>query len=169
MTHLLKLAFGLASTRLGGWFFTTLWPPVDRVLLRASRGRFSIAGLGVPVLLLSTTGRRTGKTRRVPLLYLPYIEGARAGTPQQPVVVMGSRGGRRAHAGWFHNLQADPHVQVSMAGVTGPYRAEVLRHEERDAQWARLLALNPRFRCYEARVERQIPIVLLRPQRPADT
>ena len=102
---LLKLAFRFSSSRFGGWFFTTIWPPVDRLLLRATRGRFSVSGIGVPVLLLTTRGRRSGKLRHVPLLYLPYEEGAEAGRPLQSVVVVGSRGGRESHAGWYYNLQ----------------------------------------------------------------
>ena len=140
---LLELAFRISSSPFGGWFFTTIWPPVDRVLLRASRGRYSVAGLGVPVLLLTTRGRRSGRLRDVPLLYLPYDATAAADCPLQSVVVVGSRGGGRLTPAWYYNLLNDPIAQVSMAGVSSMYRARMLDGVERDAQWARFLKVNP--------------------------
>ena len=95
----LKPFLQLASTRFGGWFFTTATPPIDRWLLRRSAGRASLSGLAAPTLLLTTTGRRTGKPRATPLLFLE---------DNGRLVVIGSRGGRSAQASWYLNLLALP-------------------------------------------------------------
>ena len=71
---------------------------VDRPLLRLTRGRLSFAS-GYPVLLLTTTGAKSGRSRTIPLLYVEWGDG---------IAIIGTRFGSTRHPGWYHNLRADP-------------------------------------------------------------
>ena len=153
---LLRGAFRVSSTRLGGWFFTTIQPHFDRALLKMSHGRYSIAGIAIPTLLLSSQGRRSGKRRTVPLLYIPSEN-------EGIFYIMGSRGGRKAHAAWFYNIQANALVEVTVSGSTHPYKAIVLKEPQRSQVWGHFLEYNRHFKKYQDRIERQIPIVRLEP------
>ncbi len=150
---LLKHALNFATTRFGGWFFTTFIPPIDRPLLRLSKGRISLAGLAAPILLLTTTGRKTGRPRSVPLL---YVEGV------HELVVVGSRGGRKDHADWYRNLLANPMVQVTIRGATAEYEATEVTDDTRERWWDQFLDFHPGFATYEARLDRHIPVISLK-------
>lgn len=153
---LLRGAFRISSTRFGGWFFTTVQPHFDRALLKMSQGRYSVAGIAIPTLLLTTTGRRSGKQRTVPLLYIPSEDG-------ETYYIIGSRGGRKAHAAWFHNIQSDNFVSVTVDGATTPYIADVLDEPYRSQVWEHFVAFNRHFRKYQDRIEREIPVIRLTP------
>ena len=144
----------LASTRPGGWFFTTITPPLDRLLLRKSQGRYSLAGIAAPTLLLTTTGHLSGEKRKTPLLYLR--DAAR-------IVVVGSRGGRPKPPFWYLNLKVTPECTVLLDGEEIPYIAYQAQHEERERLWAKFVAFNPGFNTYQSRLERQIPVMVLEP------
>ena len=148
----------LASTRFGGWFATTVIPPIDRFFLRLSDGKWSMAGIGVPTLLLTTTGRKSGLPRQTPLLYLPQED--------EQIAIVGSRGGRQDHAQWYLNICVDPNVEVTLHGATRAYTANILEGDAYDRLWQRFIAYNPGFQRYQNRVERQIPLILLVPTRP---
>lgn len=144
----------LATTRFGGWFFTTVTPPLDRLILRLSRGRFSIACGLAPIMLLNTTGRRSGKLRSSPLLYLRDGE---------TIVVLGSRGGRRQSAAWYLNLCSNPRASVLLGGRETNCRAREAEGSERDRLWQQLAALNPGINTYQQRLQRRIPVMVLTP------
>ena len=156
LRFLLRGAFRISSTKFGGWFFTTIQPHFDRALLKLSRGRYSIAGIAIPTLLLVTTGRRSGKQRTVPLLYIPSEN-------EGIFYIIGSRGGRKAHAAWFYNIQANASVRVIVGGSTHPYTASVLEEPQRSQVWAHFVEYNRHFEKYQNRIERQIPVVRLEP------
>lgn len=161
---LLRLFLRLAATRAGGWFFTTVTPPLDRKLLMWSAGRFSVAGIVSPTLMLITNGRRSGKQRHTPLLYLMDGDAAPAASP---LYVIGSRGGRRAQAGWYYNAMSEPRVEVLVAGQRRHCTARLLEGMERDSVWERFVRFNPHFERYQARVSREIPVIAL-DDRPTD-
>ncbi len=154
---LLRGALRIASTRMGGVFFTTVQPPIDRFLLKLTHGRFSIAGIAIPTLLLTTRGRKTGQPRTAPLLYLPSEDDA-------TFYVIGSRGGRKAHAGWYYNILADPEVTITVGGKRLSYRASVLEEPERTRVWQHFVTFNRHFNRYQARISRQIPVIRLQPR-----
>lgn len=110
---------------------------------------------GVPVLLLTTTGRKTKQRRTTPLLYLD--DGGR-------YVVVGSQGGLPKDPLWLSNLGADPEVEVQVGPLRQPMRARVASAEERAALWPRLVAHYRDFATYQAWTERVIPVVLLEPR-----
>jgi deazaflavin-dependent oxidoreductase (nitroreductase family) len=107
---------------------------------------------GVPTLLLTTRGRRSGNLRRTPLIY------GRAG---QDYVVVASQGGRPQHPGWFHNLRAEPEVTIQVKADEMPARARVAEGEERARLWGMMAAIWPAYDDYQARTEREIPVVVL--------
>ena len=151
---LLRMVLLLASTRAGGWFFTTVTPGLDRWCLTKTDGRLSLAGLAIPTLLLTTRGRRSGLPRTAPLLYLP---------DGNDFLVVGSRGGRVAPPAWYENLCQDPSVTVTVSGTRHDCEATVLRGAERQRCWQRFVAYNPGFARYQRRLERRIPVIRLRP------
>ena len=161
---LLRLFLRLAASRAGGWFFTTVTPPLDRKLLMWSSGRFSVAGIVSPTLMLITTGRRSGKQRHTPLLFLMHGDAAPAASP---LYVVGSRGGRRAQAGWYYNAISEPRVEVLVGGQRRHCTARLLQGVERERVWGRFVHFNPHFERYQARVSREIPVIALE-GRPAD-
>jgi deazaflavin-dependent oxidoreductase (nitroreductase family) len=107
---------------------------------------------GAPMLLLTTTGARSGEQRTTPLVYLP--DGDR-------LVVIASKGGAPTHPAWYHNLVAHPDVTVEVGSEMLPVRAAVLSGEERDRLYARQAALRPAFAEYQAKTTRRIPVVAL--------
>jgi deazaflavin-dependent oxidoreductase (nitroreductase family) len=112
---------------------------------------------GVPVMLLTTIGRKSGQKKTTPLLYLE--DGDR-------VVVVGSQGGMAKHPQWFLNLQKNPDVEVQIGSNVRKLRARVANAEEHAALWPRLVALYADFATYQAWTDRAIPIIILEPERP---
>ena len=107
---------------------------------------------GVPVLLLTVTGRKTGRKLISPLLYLADGE---------TLVVVASKGGLPEDPLWFLNVRANPDVEVQVGAKIEPRRARVASPEERAALWPRLVEHYRDFATYQAWTERTIPVVLL--------
>jgi len=110
----------------------------------------------MPVLELTTTGRKTGQPRTV-MITAPVRVG-------DALVVVASRGGDDHNPGWFLNLRHDPNVQVSVEGRPAqPMRARVASTQERDELWPRIVADHKEYAIYQTRTSRVIPLVLLEP------
>jgi F420H(2)-dependent quinone reductase len=114
---------------------------------------------GQPILLLISTGARSGKPRATPLLYLP--DGDR-------LIVIASNGGRDRHPSWYYNLRANPSATVHVGGRVGTYSAHEARGDERAALWRTAVGFFDGFALYEQRTTRPIPVFVLTPV-PADT
>jgi len=106
------------------------------------------------ILLLTSTGRRSGDRHTVPLLYLGNGE---------RLVVFASFGGRDVHPDWYRNLLADPAAEVELPGRRLRVTAETVVGTERDRLWERAVAAYPAYAAYQRRTEREIPVVMLRP------
>lgn len=119
---------------------------------RANRGVVGGPFAGAPMLLLTTTGAKSGNRRTTPLVYLP--DGDR-------FVIIASKGGAPRHPDWYHNLVAHPDTTVEVGTETIPVTAVVVTGEERDRLYARQSALRPAFAEYETRTTRKIPVVAL--------
>lgn len=109
----------------------------------------------VPILLLEHRGRRTGKARTTPLVYLR--DGER-------YVVVASQAGRAQHPLWFRNLEADPRATVQVRGERVAVRARTAGVEERAALWPRLVDLYADYDSYQSWTDREIPVVILEPR-----
>ena len=107
----------------------------------------------LPVLLLTTTGRRSGKQRTVPLQYLEEDDA---------LLVVASMAGAPSSPGWYHNLLADPTVEVQTRSGRRSMRAEPSVGEERDRRFERFKAAESRYATDESRTDREIPVVALR-------
>ena len=108
----------------------------------------------VPTLLLVTRGRKSGEPRPSPVIYQPAGSG---------YVVIASKGGWPDHPAWFLNLQADPECDIQVGRKQMRARARVVTGAERAALWATMRAAYPAFDDYQARTQREIPVVLLDP------
>jgi deazaflavin-dependent oxidoreductase (nitroreductase family) len=124
-------------------------------LYRLTGGRIGGRLYGAPVLLLTTRGRKTGKTRTTPLLYLE--DGDR-------LVVVASKGGAPRHPAWFLNLTADPEVTVERGRERLPMRAHEADEEERARYWPQVVAMYPGYAGYQEKTSRRIPLVVLEPR-----
>jgi F420H(2)-dependent quinone reductase len=119
-------------------------------------GRIGASLGGRPMLLLRTVGAKTGQARTAALLYVP--DGDR-------YVVIASTGGGPKHPGWFHNLTANPEVEVQVGTRHVPVRARVAEGEERERLWSKANEVNKgQYDVYQSKTERRIPVVVLEPR-----
>jgi deazaflavin-dependent oxidoreductase (nitroreductase family) len=123
---------------------------VDRY--RATDGEEGHDWRGTVTLLLTTTGRHSGETRTTPLIY--QSDGDR-------YVVVASQGGAPRHPGWYHNLSADPNVEVQVKGDRFNATASTAEGEERERLWKLMTATWPAYDEYQTRTDREIPVVVL--------
>jgi deazaflavin-dependent oxidoreductase (nitroreductase family) len=140
----------LGGTRLGVLAIGGVVSPVQRQLYRSSGGRLSLTGRA-PVLLLTTTGRRTGKARTVPLLYLR--DGDR-------VVICNVNPGFERPNPWVLNLRAQPRAQVQIGRNTITMRARAASGSEVDYYWPRLAQLWPAYQIFHDRGGKRSVFVL---------
>lgn len=128
---------------------------VHRLVLTATGGRTGWTAGGMPVLSLTTTGRKSGQRRSV-MLTVPARDG-------DALVVVASRGGDDRAPAWFLNLVAEPVVEVSLqGGAPQMMHARVASTEERARLWPVVITDQPRYRDYQLRTTREIPLVILR-------
>ncbi|MPY99699.1 MAG: nitroreductase family deazaflavin-dependent oxidoreductase [Actinophytocola sp.] len=111
---------------------------------------------GVPCLVLTTTGRKTGKERKFALIYQEH-EGS--------YVIVASKGGAANHPGWYLNLVDNPDVTVQVGADKFAAKARTVSGAERAALWSKMAAVWPDYDKYRANTEREIPIVVLEPVR----
>jgi F420H(2)-dependent quinone reductase len=126
-------------------------------IYRLTRGRLMGTVGRAPVLLLTSTGRRSGQPRTAPVLYL--LDGER-------IVVIGSNAGNRHAPAWSHNLKANPDAAVQIRGERRTVRARVAEGEERAELWAKMNAQYAGFDDYDERTSREIAVFVLE-SRPA--
>ena len=119
---------------------------------RADRSNNGEAFKGRPLLLLTTTGARSGKRRTTPMMYVP--DGER-------LLVIASNAGAPSHPAWYYNLVAHPQVIVEVGRETFDATAIVTEGAERQRLWARIVEQRPFFADHQAKVTRQIPVIAL--------
>jgi proline iminopeptidase len=107
---------------------------------------------GSTILLLTTTGRKTGKETTAPLIF--DLDG------DNPVIVA-SKGGAPEHPGWYRNLAAHPDVEVQIKGDRFHARARTAEGAERDRLWRLMNGMWPHYAEYQQRTDREIPVVVL--------
>ena len=128
---------------------------VHQGLFDASKGRVSGKAMGMPVVKLTTTGRRSGQPRHT-MLTAPVVDG-------DTVVIVASKGGGPTDPLWYRNLQADPKVTVTMTGSTRAMVARTATEAEHDELWPKIVASYKGYAGYQQKTDRTIPVVILEP------
>lgn len=129
---------------------------VHRCLLKVSFGKVGWTAGNMPVLELTTIGRKSGQPRSV-MLTSPLQEG-------DNIVIVASRGGDPTHPAWFVNLRDNPQVQVAYKGApTKAMIATVASSEERARMWPIVTATYKNYAGYQTKTDREIPLVVLSP------
>ncbi len=129
---------------------------IHRSLLKVTGGRLGWSTGSMPVLELTTTGRKSGEPRSV-MLTSPVQEG-------DTIVVVASRGGDDHHPAWFLNLRDQPRVEVAFkGGARAPYTARAATADERARLWPQVTATYKGYAGYQRKTDREIPLVLLDP------
>ena len=147
----------LASTTPGAWTFAHLLPPLDRVTHRLTKGRGTLPAVlaGLPTLMVTTTGRRSGDPRTTPLIAVP-IGG--------DLALLGTNFGQPATPAWVLNLEADPHATVTYRGRRCDVVARPATDDERTLVWAASSGVYGGYEKYRSRVtHRDIRIFVLEP------
>jgi deazaflavin-dependent oxidoreductase (nitroreductase family) len=137
--------------------------PIQRAALRAfmaghtgvyrlTGGRIGGKMGGLRILLLTSTGRKSGQPRTVPLVF--FEDGER-------LVVIASKGGDPKDPLWWENLKRDPSAEVQVGAERRRMRARLASVEERARLWPRVKRENPAYAAYEKRTSREIPVVIL--------
>jgi F420H(2)-dependent quinone reductase len=126
-----------------------------KAVYRASGGRIGGKAVGLPILLLTTTGRKTGKRRTTPLCFL------RDG---DAFVVVASNGGRDWFPAWWLNLQRNPRASVLVGRAEIAVTARKASPEERERLWAGITTIAPNYLGYQRRTRRKIPLGILEPR-----
>lgn len=146
-----------AASGPGSWLFARVLHHVDRPVHRLSHGRYTFASLlsGMPVVMLTTTGARTGRPRAVPVLGIPSGDG---------LAIIASNFGQAHHPAWYHNLRANPQAELTVDGEHRHVRAVEAVGERRTQIWQEGLRVYPGFDQYEKRAaHRDISVFLLEP------
>jgi deazaflavin-dependent oxidoreductase (nitroreductase family) len=147
----------LAATRGGAWVCARLLRRIDHVVFRASGGRTTFSGVvsGFPVVMLTTTGARTGRPRTMPVLAL--LDGQR-------MAVIASNYGQQHNPAWYYNLRASGQADVRIGPRTVAMTARELVGAEREQYFQRGIDLNPGWARYRSRAShRVIPVMMLEP------
>jgi deazaflavin-dependent oxidoreductase (nitroreductase family) len=137
------------------WFLVNVGNKIDPYLMRASGGRLKSTFVA-PTVLLTHTGAKSGKKRSTPLAYF---------TDRDNVILIASRGGHRHHPAWYHNVIANPEVELWAKGGGGRYRVREAEGDERERLWGLAAGFYPGFAKYQERAgDRRIPVIVCVPQ-----
>ncbi len=146
-----------AASGPGSWLFVRVLHRIDRPVYRLTGSRHTLANLvsGIPVVMLTTTGARSGVPRTVPVLGLPTADG---------LVVIASNFGQERHPAWYYNLLANPVGEVTVNGTCRPFHATEAQGDVRARIWQEGLKVYPGWSQYERRASnRRIAVFVLNP------
>lgn len=148
--------FSPAQERFGSWFIRT-FGALQVHVYELSGGRLWNTFLGGRVAILTTVGRKSGKRRKLPLLYVE---------DQERVVMAASKGGMSTTPSWLRNVEAEPRVRVQIGSRVRDMLARIASEDEEQRYWPLLQAMYPGFAEYRARCEgvRHIPLVVFEPR-----
>lgn len=127
---------------------------IHSIIYRLTGGRVGSRLVDNDMLLLITSGRRSGRRHAVPLLYLREGES---------LVLIASYGGRPRHPDWYLNLRADPMVETQIFDERRRWRARTAGPSERERWWPLVVTAYPGYDDYQSRTDREIPLVFLDP------
>jgi deazaflavin-dependent oxidoreductase (nitroreductase family) len=128
---------------------------MHKAAYRTTRGKVGGRAMGMPMIELATTGRKTGKARAT-MLAAPIVDGDR-------IVIVAAYHGDDRHPQWYLNLTTDPEVTVTLGSEVRRMRARTADGEERAALWSRIVAANDIYGKTQDKTSRQFPVVVLEP------
>ncbi len=149
----------IAKSGPGSWFLARTLHHLDRPIQRLTGGRQSVSSLlsGLPVVMVTTIGAKSGQPHTLPLVAVPDGEN---------VILIASNFGQKHHPAWYYNLRAHPEVQLTYEGKTVTYLACETSGEERERCWQKAAQLYSGYTVYKQRAShRQIPVMLLTPHK----
>lgn len=148
----------LLGTRPAAWLFSRIMPTIDRFFFHITNGRFlpSATVAGLPIILLTTTGAKSGQPRLTPLVGIP---------DEKNYIVIASNWGQKYHPAWYFNMQANPVVTVTFKDKASPFVARQTQGAEREACWNKALIYYKSYNAYKARAGREIPVFILEPEK----
>jgi deazaflavin-dependent oxidoreductase (nitroreductase family) len=160
-TPLHALVQRMASSAPGSWFLARVLHRLDRLTVRLSGGRWSLTGIlaGVPVMMVTTTGARSGRPRTAPLLCIWDK------SHPSRFALIASNWGQKHIPGWYFNLKANPQATCSIDGRSGAYAAHEATEEEYERFWGYATETYGGYWLYKKRAGRRIPIVVMEPAR----
>lgn len=120
---------------------------------RANEGRVGGPFEGAPMILVHHVGAKSGTERVTPLVYFPEDDGT--------ILIVASKAGAPTNPDWYHNLKANPGVDVEVGTETFPVQATEVDSSEREEVWSRVVAKNPGFGEYQEKTTRTIPVIRL--------
>jgi deazaflavin-dependent oxidoreductase (nitroreductase family) len=150
----------IGSTRLGALFFSKIQPHIDRFLMNLSSGKTNLTSLlsGLPVVLLTSKGAKSGLLRTTPLM------GIQIQSETGKIALIASNYGQRHRPAWYYNLKANPQVTCTIDGKQGKYVAYQAQGQEYTRYWQVATDLYLGFAQYQIRTgDRHIPIMVLDP------
>jgi len=151
-----------AASGPGSWLFARTMHHIDRPVYRLTNGRHTFASLlsGLPVVMLTTTGARSGASRTVPVIGLPTSDG---------LAVIASNYGQSSHPAWYYNLRAHADGVLGVDGVQRGFRAREATGDERARIWAFALNVYPGWSQYERRASNRTIAVFVLDELPSAT
>ena len=143
----------LSTNPVATWLIAHVASPLDPIIFKATNGRFTSMGPpAMPMLTLTSTGRRSGQPRSIQLACLER---------DGDYLVVASAMGQKKHPAWRYNLEARPEVQVQTRGERFDARAQVLSDAEKAAVWQDIKRVIPQLNVYEKRTDRNIRVYRL--------
>jgi deazaflavin-dependent oxidoreductase (nitroreductase family) len=128
-----------------------LFTHLNVLIYRASGGKLGGRLAGKDICIISMKGAKTGKTRQIPLMYVPYKQG---------ILLVASQGGADVHPTWYHNLIANPAIKVSVHGKELSLTARLATAEEKEQVWPICVESYPDYENYRHRTQRDIPVFI---------
>jgi deazaflavin-dependent oxidoreductase (nitroreductase family) len=153
LQRLMRLSGGLRPI---SWIYARALHRIDHAVYRLTRGRATFTSwvAGLPIVMLTTTGARSGRLRTLPLVAVPH-DGS--------MVVIASNYGQAHNPAWYHNLLAHPEASIIFEGEHREVVARELSGGEREHWYARGVEIYPGWTSYRKRTDRTIPVIELRP------
>ena len=147
----------VSATPAGSWLVKHFVSKIDPVIFKATNGRFTSTGIPtLPMLTLTSVGRKSGKPRDTQLVYLEDGD---------DMLVVASAMGQAKHPDWRYNIEANPNVEIQLRGKVIPATAAPLTDEEKKRIWPAVKNAIPQMKTYEKRTTRNIRVFRLSPSR----
>jgi deazaflavin-dependent oxidoreductase (nitroreductase family) len=145
----------LIATKPGATFYRRIVAPLEAPMMKATGGRMSLTGLALPMVVLTSTGARSGQLRETPLTYF---------TDGDDVIVGATNFGGVKHPSWYHNLRAHPECELHIGPRGGPFLAREAEGADRERLFALAVELFPGFNKYAQKTQgiRTVKVLRLR-------